>query len=194
MWTPHTEQIAGEGLRVEFGFGAARLTYADVVNLWRSDVQFCRFFTSLLAGSSFSAFRWETPPITTSTITRTFEFVLIDDPDLSRRSDPTAFAEHFVGQPAGGVVHFSNLGRTATMIVPCPSQPASAYGHLGAFVRNAPQAQRDALWPTIAQALDRRLDSKPVWLSTAGAGVSWLHVRLDDRPKYYRHAAYRMAA
>jgi hypothetical protein len=30
-----------------------------------------------------------------------------------------------------------------------------------------------------------------VWLSTAGAGVPWLHVRLDDAPKYYGHAAYR---
>ncbi|MFO1021395.1 MAG: hypothetical protein U0903_11970 [Planctomycetales bacterium] len=32
---------------------------------------------------------------------------------------------------------------------------------------------------------------KPVWLSTAGAGVPWLHVHLDDQPKYYSHAPYR---
>ena len=30
----------------------------------------------------------------------------------------------------------------------------------------------------------------PLWVSTAGLGVSWLHVRLDARPKYYRHDAY----
>jgi uncharacterized protein DUF6940 len=29
------------------------------------------------------------------------------------------------------------------------------------------------------------------WVSTAGMGVPWLHVRLDTRPTYYRHAAYR---
>jgi hypothetical protein len=34
-------------------------------------------------------------------------------------------------------------------------------------------------------------DANPEWLSTAGAGVSWLHVRLDDRPKYYGYAPYR---
>ena len=39
----------------------------------------------------------------------------------------------------------------------------------------------------------RRLGTAPVWLSTAGAGVSWLHVRLGDRPKYYGHAPYRQA-
>ena len=42
--------------------------------------------------------------------------------------------------------------------------------------------------------MQRRLSAKPVWLSTAGAGVSWLHVRLDDRPKYYGYAPYREAA
>jgi hypothetical protein len=35
---------------------------------------------------------------------------------------------------------------------------------------------------------------KPVWLSTAGAGVSWLHVRLDDRPKYYGYRPYQEAS
>jgi hypothetical protein len=37
----------------------------------------------------------------------------------------------------------------------------------------------------------RRVGRQPVWLSTAGAGVAWLHVRLDDRPKYYGHGPYR---
>jgi hypothetical protein len=36
-----------------------------------------------------------------------------------------------------------------------------------------------------------RLSARPVWLSTAGAGVAWLHVRLDDRPKYYGFDEYR---
>jgi Family of unknown function (DUF6940) len=29
------------------------------------------------------------------------------------------------------------------------------------------------------------------FFSTAGAGVAWLHVRLDDRPKYYGYPPYR---
>ena len=41
--------------------------------------------------------------------------------------------------------------------------------------------------------LRRRVGVKPVWLSTAGAGVAWVHVRLDDRPKYYGYDAYRRA-
>jgi len=41
--------------------------------------------------------------------------------------------------------------------------------------------------------MQKRINAKRVWLSTAGMGVSWLHVRLDDRPKYYGHRPYRIA-
>jgi hypothetical protein len=89
------------------------------------------------------------------------------------------------------VVEFPNLGNDALMVVPCPLAPPSAYAHIGAFVRQAPEAQRHALWKLVGAAMERRLGGKPVWLSTAGAGVSWLHVRLDDRPKYYGYGPYR---
>jgi hypothetical protein len=89
------------------------------------------------------------------------------------------------------VVAFANLRGDALLVVPCPAGDAGAYGHLAAFVREAPEAQRDALWREVGEAMARRVGARPVWLSTAGAGVSWLHVRLDDRPKYYGHEPYR---
>jgi NADH:ubiquinone oxidoreductase subunit len=39
--------------------------------------------------------------------------------------------------------------------------------------------------------MQNRVGEQPVWLSTAGMGVAWLHVRLDDRPKYYGYSPYR---
>ena len=90
------------------------------------------------------------------------------------------------------MVEFPNLGNDAVMVVPCPGGPPAAYGHLGAFVRRAPESQRHAFWGRVGAAMQRRLDARPIWLSTAGAGVSWLHVRLDDRPKYYGHGPYRV--
>jgi hypothetical protein len=115
---------------------------------------------------------------------------LLDSPEPARRPDPHAFAKHFPGAQAG-VATFANLGGDALMVVPCPVAEPSAYGHLAAFVRLAPEVQRHALWQSVGEAMARRVGAKPVWLSTAGAGVSWLHVRLDDRPKYYGFAAYR---
>lgn len=161
-----------------------------MIAAWRTDAEFRTFFNTLLANTPFTAFRWETPGVTSDTLSRPFEFVVLDDPDLDRQPDPDSFAEHFRRAEAD-VVTFPNLGRNATLIVPCSLVDHSAYGHLAAFVRHAPEAQRDALWQAVGEAMAGRVSKRPVWLSTAGAGVSWLHVRLDDRPKYYRYAPYQ---
>jgi len=58
-------------------------------------------------------------------------------------------------------------------------------------VRNAPAPQVHALLQRLAREALARLSDRPLWISTAGMGVYWLHVRLDSRPKYYRHAPYK---
>ncbi len=151
---------------------------------------FRSYFNALLAESPFSALRFETPPVTNETASRRFEFVLLNDPGLAANPDAKAFVEHFDEHKE--VVVFKNLGKDAILVVPCPRGPARGYGHLVAFLRNAPESQKQALWEEVANAMLRRLDSRPVWLSTAGAGVSWLHVRLDDRPKYFGYGPYRV--
>jgi hypothetical protein len=192
MWTARSEELAnGRVLRVGVELERSPVPYSEVLQRWQVDAGFRSWFLGLLADAPFSAFRWETPPVTSSTASRPFEFVLLDSPALARSPDVTAFAEQFGGAGERGVVAFPNLGNDAIMVVPCPSGPLTAYGHLAAFVREAPEVQRHALWQLVGAEMQRRLGNKPVWLSTAGAGVSWLHVRLDDRPKYYGHAPYR---
>jgi len=192
MWSSRTERHdTGRGLRFAIDLDGAPVSYAETLRRWREDAAFRSSFINLLADAPFAAFRWETPPITTATANRPFEFVLLDSPSLARNPEIDAFAEHFRSATAGRVIEFPNLGKDAIMVVPCPGGAISAYSHLGAFVRQAPEAQRHALWAQVGAAMQRRLSAKPVWLSTAGAGVAWLHVRLDDRPKYYGYAPYR---
>jgi hypothetical protein len=192
MWTARSEQMTrGRVLRVTVDLDVAPASFTEVLRCWQEDPDFRTWFNDLLAAAPFAAFRWETPPITTATADRPFEFVMLDSPSLDRPPDGDAFAEHFSGSDPEGVTTFPNLGRDAILVVPCPGGPHSAYGHLAAFVRQAPEPQRHAFWAAVGAALRRRLGTKPVWLSTAGAGVAWLHVRLDDRPKYYGHAPYR---
>ncbi|MEO0992120.1 MAG: hypothetical protein AAFX00_14400, partial [Pseudomonadota bacterium] len=100
-----------------------------------------------------------------------------------------AFEQYFRRNPTGAVV-FNNLGKDARLIVPSPVEPQHSC-HLATFVRNAPQGLvHDVLIATGKEGL-RRIGRKPFWLNTAGDGVPWLHIRLDDHPKYYRHAPYR---
>lgn len=193
MWSGEAEALnGGRTLRYAVRRDASAIPYSEVLRLWRHDAAFRSFFLGLLADAPFDEFRWETPPVTSATADRPFEFVLIDSPGLGREPDRDAFAEHFT--PAGEAVSFPNLGGDAVLVVPCPRAGDSAYGHLGAFVRRAPEAQRHALWALVGKTMEARLGNSPVWLSTAGAGVSWLHVRLDRRPKYYAHAPYRGGA
>jgi hypothetical protein len=191
MWTLASEELTdGRGLRFTLACGAAEATFAKVMRAWQTDAVFRAWWNALLASVPFSAYRWETPGVTAATLLRGFEFVVLDDPNLARQPDREAFAEHF-GKAQSGVATFPNLRGDAMLVVPYPLAADSAYGHVAAFVREAPEAQRDALWLAVGDAMAARVSTKPVWLSTAGAGVSWLHVRLDDRPKYYGHAPYR---
>ena len=67
-----------------------------------------------------------------------------------------------------------------------------AYGHIGNFVRMAPDAQRVAFWAKVGAVYEALVgQGRPVWLSTEGSGVPWLHVRMDSRPKYYHTAEYK---
>jgi hypothetical protein len=191
MWTAQTEELAnGDGLRFTLALDSRSAAFDEVYRRWRDDADFRSLFNALLADAPYTAFRWETPAVTSATVMRPFECVLLDSPGLARHPDPQAFAEHFAGA-AGEVVSFTNLGGDAVLVVPCPVAEVSAYGHLAAFVRRAPERQRQALWRAVGEAMSLRVGTKPVWLSTAGAGVSWLHVRLDDRPKYYGYGPYK---
>ncbi len=192
VWSSHPEPLTnGRTLRFRINRGASPVSFAEVLARWQGDADFRAFFSGLLGAAPFTAFRWETPPVSTATVDRPFEFVLLDSPGLAQQPDARAFAEHFRGAAGARVVTFPNLGGDAVLVVPCPEGPPSAYGHLAAFLRHAPESQRHELWTAVGQAMQRELNPDPLWLSTAGAGVSWLHVRLDRRPKYYGHGPYR---
>lgn len=180
------------GIRYEVAFNGRAVTFGDVLEAWRQDDRFRSWFNSLLAASPYSAFRWETPSISLGTVDRLFEFVLLDDPRLARQPDVNAFAKYFPDASVG-VATFANLGGDAVLVVPAPLTEDIAYGHLAAFVRHAPEQQCQALWQAVGTAMAKRLNAQPVWLSTAGAGVSWLHVRLDDSPKYLGYRPYRQS-
>lgn len=164
-------------------------TFARVIKAWTDDPTFRLAFCATLENCSFSALRWELPQLTESLAEKAFECVIVDSPSLLVPADPGPFSAHFTKNM--DVVTFPSLGGDATLVVPCPLDSETRYGHLRAFLRTAPDSQKHLLWQTVGIQMSQRLSAKPVWLNTAGGGVSWLHIRLDDRPKYYRHEPYQ---
>lgn len=169
------------------------ISFADALELWKSNSNFCRHFSKTLADSKYSGFRWETPGLSRSQLNRAFEFVLLNCPSFSqRKTDSRTYAQYFKkDDDKDGVVCFENLGGDAALIVPTPLSKIDAYGHLADFVRFAPEEQQRSLWRATAIAVESRLGESSIWISTAGGGVAWLHVRIDSRPKYYGYSPYK---
>ena len=119
-----------------------------------------------------------------------FEFAMIDSPRVAiLRANPAPFRAAFAG--ADVVQAFDNLGGQSRLVSPVPGDALAPGAHLAAFLRRGSRAQIHALWRCVADEALRWMQSRTLWLSTSGLGVSWLHVRLDPRPKYYAHGPYR---
>jgi len=191
-WTHEVEGLLqGKAQKYRLASDGAPLRSGEALRLLAADESFREFLTLLLAASPCPAFRWEMPPLSTGGLDRPFEFVLVRDPGLDRPAEPAVFAAHFSGADADAdVLAVPNLGGTALLLVPRQLGEASSYTHLGRFLRGAGAAQAHALWRCVAQTAQRRLSAAPLWISTAGGGVAWLHVRVENTPKYYSYRPY----
>lgn len=194
VWSAPAETVPG-GRRHTLEERGAPLSRAHFLQRLRHDADFASWYSELLAAAPWPAYYWENPPLAAGSLERPAEFVLIEAPALAEvRPDAATFSSHFGA--GDGVVTFPNLGGDALLVVPEPADDAGpdAYPHLAVFLRRGPARQVRALWRATAEAVLDRLDDSPLWLSTSGTGVAWLHVRLDRRPKYYQHGPYRSPA
>ena len=167
-----------------------QLTFLNVLEKWASSETFRAFYNNILSKSVYKGFFWETPPQTKSTINEPFEFVLVKSSRLPQiKADQRPFSEHFNTKEL--MITFPNLGGDAQLVVPTPQAADIAYPHFAAFIRNAPEDQKHQLWIMVAKQYLILLNDAPRWLSTAGLGVYWLHLRIDTRPKYYNFLPYK---
>lgn len=170
----------------------AWLRWSAFADALRDGAELRHALTDALAGAEHAAYFLECAPWLAG-LDPVVEWVLVPTRAFDgTRPDPTSF--HELLREATLVTTFASLRGDAMLVVPTEETDRAVYGHLASFVRGAPRTQVDALWVAVGAALfDVRSRSRAtLWLSTAGLGVDWLHVRLDSRPKYYRHAPYKV--
>ncbi|MFK7946148.1 MAG: hypothetical protein AB8G11_01065 [Saprospiraceae bacterium] len=190
MFTTKKEILSDSVNRYKIYQNNRQLTYNQVLELLKNNADFRLFYNDLLVQSPFEAFFWENPPITKSTIQQPYEFVLVNSNRLSRvEADNRTFSKFF-SQHKNTVVSFENLGKDALLVVPKPMDKLK-YPHIAHFVRNAPKTQLQEFWQQVGEQVENRISNKKLWISTSGLGVYWLHIRLDDRPKYYTFQSYK---
>ncbi|MBX9890609.1 MAG: hypothetical protein K2X94_05060 [Amoebophilaceae bacterium] len=195
--TSHPYQADGEAKEYVINDNGVRLTYHKVLTLLKTCSIFRSFVIDFFKNIPYNAYFWETVPVSVHEWqNKVFQFVVISTTALSHRSpDREHFKDHFIRAENQNkkVISFQSLGKDAFLIAPCPNQAAN-YGHIAAFVKYAPLAQQHALWMKIGEEMSKVIQEakgQKKWLSTAGEGISWLHVRIDSRPKYYKYTLYK---
>lgn len=193
MYSTITEYHNNKTIKIHrFMCDDLQLTFYEVLKLWQENDEFNDFYTSVLHDCGFGSFVWEHPLLSAELLHQAYEFVLIRTPNYFNQPDTATFKDYFVPVSDNqGIVSFPNLGHDAYLIVPSPIHGGSNYSSLADFVRSAPLEQTRALWQVTGREVMRRIPDQTVWLSVAGGGVAWLHIRLDSRPKYYRYGPYR---
>ncbi|KAF0497381.1 toll/interleukin-1 receptor domain-containing protein [Gigaspora margarita] len=170
------------------------LSYAEFIKLLHlGDENFLDIFKKALneATNELSAYFWECPPVSKETTNKPFEFVVTKSDTLSYiKQDYSSFKKKITKCLNKDVCSFANLGKDATLIVPMPCHNLD-YKNLSNFTMNAPKEQQINFWQEVANKLTESLEiSTPKWLSTNGLGVHYLHIRIDNNPKYYSWNEY----
>lgn len=189
-WTFHLlDSVAGTS-RFSILQQEHALSFRQIIALWKSTADFRQAYLNCLSLCPYAAYFWEHKPVSLSNLDQAYEMVLVETGAFAGlRPNATAFKEHFEDKQPVAV--FPNLSGDATLLAPAPLVAVDAYTHLAAFVRDAPAEQQHCLLETLARTLANRIGENPLWVSTSGLGVSWLHIRLDRTPKYYSYAPYK---
>jgi hypothetical protein len=182
------------------------MKWNQVIHALQNDAHFRNSLSKTIIEIPFHQVFFECIPAIPNQLDKTdFEYVLIDATstslfDAAKNPDYTTFKEHFIKKPSGvKFATFANSGGDATLIAPSPLLLLSSnnrprpFGTISSFMRNTNEDEQQELWQHVGIALSTRLFSPKAtttWLSTSGTGVSWLHVRLDSRPKYYNFQPY----
>jgi hypothetical protein len=197
-WTL-AQHSTDEGTQIQvLEAGGRVLSVAQILLLWQVSsfaAWFSQALLSLPPSASVGAIFFECRPVTGPDLaSQAFEAMVLPARELvGLAPEPQAFATHWAKALASSVVTFANLGNDAILLAPAPQPPSSEFSHLVPFLRTAGESQVVEFWRQTAVAFTKRATERarqPTWLSTSGLGVSWLHMRIDNRPKYYRWAPF----
>jgi len=189
-WNTESIESSDKNLKFAVYEGAKLLSSHGVLKRLKISELFRSWYSNILTDTGFDAFFWENRPFTSSSLSKPYECNVICSSYLAGKSpDREPFRNYF--DDKNDVVCFANLGKDAYLIAPVPKSNDDGFTHLGRFLREADRNQIDSFWKTSAHETLKRISKNPVWLSTSGLGVFWLHARIDSTPKYYQTEAYR---
>lgn len=183
------------GVRIHFerevDYQRRAISWSEVLELWQEPPTrpnfpqcFAHLFTQTLTDLSFKCFFWECVPMKDKS--EIFECVIIDAPALVGMTvDSSTFQKPLESASRQGqlAVSFPNLNGDTTLLSPVPiSLDLNIFTDLASFLRGATWKEIRSLWAALGREISQEWDrnsQQPLWVSTSGLGVSWLHIRLS---------------
>ena len=154
--------------------------------------------------NSFKSYYFETPNI--SCPNSPIEFVLTKSSTLHHRAPSwKKYEEHMKRKPYGKwSLSFDNLTGDVRLIVPYNKKKNVKYGHLKDYIIHATSEEIYDIFSEVGKELEEYREENnewcdicgdptyeaPLFLSTHGDGVEWLHFRIEEHPKYYSYKPY----
>ena len=145
--------------------------------------------SEVLRNRQLHAYFWECKPFVD--LATPFQFVMKSTTALEDVEDGTAFKQHLTSKPTV----FTSLAGDAVLVV--PGKSGANHAHMATFVRTASNTELHMFWKAVGAAITTAVasaNSAPLWISTHGLGVLWLHVRIEHAPKYISYSAYKREA
>jgi len=104
---------------------------------------------------------------------------------LPKNQDYTLFLDYIKKSKNKYVTSFNNLSGKTRLVIPIPKKNKN-FSTLNEFCKNASKTQQIIFWKKVALEIKRyKKNNEKVYLSTHGLGVPYLHIRIENTPKYY---------
>lgn len=174
------------------------LTYNDFYEINEKSTKILYDIISILNTINFESYYLVFNPVSLNTMSDTvFEFVTIKTTGFLEKTDIITFGESNLNTNSNDIYTFYNLSKTSILISPCYNHNynMNIYNNIATFMRSSNIDQQFLLLKTIFAQYYYQLKQNPakyLWLSTHGKGVGWLHIRIDDSPKYITYRSYRI--
>jgi len=183
------QRLNGRTTRIVFNIS----TIEAIGYLVESNPEMLTKMHEALDDDRFRTYVWETPRMDSQNTHKSFEFVLVNTP-MTNRANISRFTRINQIQRQGvrgrGAISFDSPSKTR-LIIPENTGGNARFANIAEFNRHANKAQQASLWKLVAVEYGRALSSvRPIWLSTSGLEVPWLHVRVSKTPRYYKHRPY----
>ena len=153
------------------------MTWEDVIKSLIDDIDTFKYkLIRVLLSIEYKAYFWECDKII---LKNPFRFAIFDSKTLSERKQDT---EAFKGKIkcSKNVISFLSLDKEILLICPCHKTISADYTSLATFSRTVSIKQQCSFWKKVGKSI-----KEGDWVSTSGLGVSWLHIRVSSKPKYY---------